>query len=163
MTGRALRTVVGIAVATAASGTVVAQQHATTRIDSGKVVRIHLMTKASVDGRLVEAFMPASSQLIFCRYPGTPCASATDPHVRTIGVGEVARLEVAQGNHLFKGAVIGTLIGAAVAGSLALVASGACEEDCAEGRERFILSTVGLGLGLGILFGWQSSVWKPAP
>jgi hypothetical protein len=154
-----------MALTIAMGGVASAQGLPSAPIDSGTLVRLHFVTKQEpMRGRLLETFTPSSLQLTFCRFATNPCASLADPHARTIPATDVERIEVARGNHLLRGAVIGTLVGAAVAGVFIAVANGVCDtSDCEATGKTFALTTIGLSLGIGLLFGSQSLTWKPAP
>lgn len=143
-------------------GVAEAQRLPTTPLDSGTLIRAHLASGETVRGRLLRTVMPSSSVLTFCRYPATPCASLFDQHVDSLPASQVTRLDVAHGNHLLKGALIG---GAAAApfGWVWWEFAGLCEESgCKTEVRRAAVGMVVFGVALGMLFGSQSVGWRPA-
>ena len=155
---RFVTVVLGLALQKAAG----AQRLATAPIDSGTVIRMHLANAQTVRGRLLQTFTPSTSALTFCRYPGTPCATLSDPHVQTVPALQVTGLDVAQGTHLVKGAMIGGAIGGLLAFVYFQFGHGLCDTSrCISETDRGALGAFGLGLGLGVAFGSQSVKWRP--
>ena len=89
---------------------------ATQPIDSGTLVRIRLDSGTAIRGRLLATFVPGTSQLQLCLYPGRACTGAADPRGHTIETRVVGRLEVAAGSRWRTGAVIGAVLGIAAGG-----------------------------------------------
>ena len=140
-----------------------AQGLRTVPIDSGTLVRLHVSNHQSVRGRLLQPLSPATANLIFCRYPGTPCTAFSDPRVETIPGAQVARLDVATGSHWVRGGLIGAAVGAALGGVFIALGNGLCDTaDCKSSSRRAALGPLALGIGIGVLFGSASIVWRPA-
>jgi hypothetical protein len=162
--GFRVRSLAPVVLALALQKTAGAQRLATAPIDSGTVIRMHLGNAKTVRGRLLQTFTPSSSTLTFCRYPGTPCANLSDQHVDSLPASRITCLDVAHGNHLLNGVVIGGLTSLAVAGALILTFGQLCDAtNCAESNRRVALGTIALGVGLGVAFGSQSVRWRSAP
>lgn len=83
-------------------------------IDSGTLVRLHLVGDSIVRGRLVGPLVPAASTIVLCRFPGPPCTATTDPGVAMWPLTSVRQLEVAKGSAVKTGVVVGFLIGLVV-------------------------------------------------
>src|SRR6266545_179943 len=140
-----------------------AQQLAAVPLDSGTLVRFHASNTHWVRGRLLQAFRPTSSTLILCRYPAPPCAALSDPHVQAIPAGQVAHLDIAAGSHWVRGGLIGAGLGAAVGGFFIVLGDELCDTaDCKTSSRRAALAPLGLGFGLGALFGSAAVRWRPA-
>ncbi len=88
-------------------------------IDSGTLVRLHVMEDSTVRGRLLAPFAPGAPTIAFCRFPGPPCTSIDDPGAMMAWpVATVQHVDVARGNGGRTGAIIGLLIGTVIGTSL---------------------------------------------
>ena len=83
-------------------------------IDSGTLVRLHLLSDSIVRGRLIGRLVPPAATIVLCRFPGPPCTATTDPGVARWPLASVQQLEVSKGSAVKTGAVIGFLIGLVV-------------------------------------------------
>ena len=132
-------------------------------LDSGTVVRFHLATDATMRGRLLMPILPSTPTITYCRYPGVPCRALDDPGVRTVDGAQLAQVDVADGSHWQRGALIGGAIGAALGAFAIALGNGICDtSDCRAAGWRFAGVTLMLGFGLGITFGSTSLSWRPA-
>jgi hypothetical protein len=132
-------------------------------LDSGTVVRFQMAPGAAVRGRLLIPIRSTTPSITYCRYPGVPCRSLDDPGVRTLDRSQIAHVDVADGSHWQRGALIGGAIGAALGVMGLYLANGLCDtDDCLASGRRGAAVTVALGLGLGMLFGSTSLRWRPA-
>lgn len=81
-------------------------------IDSGVLVRLHLVSDSALQGRLVRAFTPGMAPISLYRFPGSPCTDVRDPGlVAPIRVVGIRRIDVSQHSQWLRGGVIGGLIG----------------------------------------------------
>lgn len=139
-------------------GVVDAQQ--ATSIDSGIVVRMHRADAATIRGRLFTPFQPGNTALVYCRYPAAPCLNAAA--TESLAVSAIMHLDVAQGSHWKRGALIGGAVGAVLGGLVIAFANGLCDtSSCRSDAKLAALVPLGMGVGLGAAFGSTSLVWKP--
>jgi hypothetical protein len=83
--------------------------------------------------------------------------------VQAIPAAQVTHLDIAAGSHWVRGGLIGAGVGALVGGFFILLADGLCDTaQCKTSSRRAALAPLGLGFGLGALFGSASVVWRPA-
>lgn len=129
-------------------------------IDSGIVVRMHRTGAATIRGRLFTSFQPGNTTVVYCRYPAAPCLNAAA--TESLALADIMHLDVAQGSHWKRGALIGGVVGAALGGLLIAFANGLCEtSSCRSDARLGALVPLGMGVGLGAAFGSTSLVWKP--
>ena len=83
-------------------------------IDSGTLVRLHLLGDSIVRGRLIGPLVPPESTIVLCRFPGPPCTATTDPGIAMWPLTSVRQLEVSKGSAAKTGVVVGFLIGLVV-------------------------------------------------
>jgi|CXWL01.1.fsa_nt_gi hypothetical protein len=131
-----------------------------TSVDSGKMVRMYTAT-TMIQGRLLAPFGRNDSALRYCRFPGRPCVGIEDSAaMRTIPVTALRRLDVSNGSHWRRGALIGGVIGAAmgVVGT-AFVVSMCDTSDCASHRNTIVMLG---GISSGLTFGALGALWGSA-
>lgn len=126
-------------------------------LDSGTLVRVHLSSGARLRGRLLARFAPTSDRIVFCRYPGNPCADPAAPGIATIPATSVARIDVAAGNRAALGAVGGAL--GIVAGALLGNATIGAANDTQVGTGGVLVGAA-LGAVIGALAGSTDIVWR---
>jgi hypothetical protein len=132
-------------------------------VDSGTLVRVTLVTNTIVRGRLLERFSPSiSDTFVFCSYPASPCASKTDPLVRSLPVAKVTKLEVGVGSHWVRGGLIGAGIGTVLMAAGIYFNNGLCESDDCLISRAWVISGAAVGFGIGALFGGSSVRWEHA-
>jgi hypothetical protein len=136
-------------------------------LDSGRVVRLHLLSGPPEAGRLIAPFAPDSVTVRYCLYYASPCQSVTDATWRQRLTSDIARLEIKVGSR----AARGFLIGSAACGIVwALVSPLAGWPDWTENPAYLLVDFVGGAIvsapvcgGTGALIGAQQPVWGPPP
>lgn len=135
-------------------------------VDSGRVVRLHTPTGTLV-GRLTSPFRNTDPAVLFCRYPGPPCQSASDTTgMRSIDTASLLRLEVASGTKWRSGAVLGGVAGALLGWLAGELENGFCEGTCNSRSKTMARNTLTgvLVIGaLGALWGTGFPRWEEAP
>jgi len=131
-------------------------------IDSGALVRMHLISGDTVCGRLLARLAPTSARVVYCRYPGSPCSDSTAPGFRRQPVGSIRLLEL--GVHprpIWAYAALGGVMGV---GS-AWLAQQTLGRLCDEGQCRPVpwLPLALAGIVWGVVYASESVTWRPAP
>jgi len=134
----------------------------TQRLDSGVVVRLHLMNGDVTRGRLLAPFARDSERVLFCYYPRTPCQSRLEPAARNLPVDAIRRMEVARGNRAGRGAAIGSVLGLVLANMAARLANDLAEQERVDVGAATVSGALG-GALWGALIGSMFTVWRPAP
>ena len=139
-----------------------AQQGLPVPLDSGMLVRMHQSSDVT-QGRLLRTASQGTPSLSYCPYPAPPCTSALDPRAGATAVAQIIHLDVAAGTRWKHGMVIGGVIGGAIGAFFVSVGSGLCDTDsCRATMRKTAAAYLGLGLGLGAVFGSTSVQWRPA-
>ena len=136
-------------------------------LDSGRVVRLHLLSGPPEVGRLIAPFAPDSATIRYCLYYASPCRSVANATWRERLASDVARIEIKVGSRAGRG----FLIGSAACGVMwALVSPIAGWPDWTDNAAYFFVDFVGGAIasaptcgGLGALVGAQQPVWGPPP
>jgi len=139
-----------------------AQEGLPVPLDSGALLRMHLFSDVT-QGRLLAPASQGSPSLTYCRYPAPPCTSVLDPRAGTIAVAQIIHLDVATGTRWKHGMAIGGVVGGVIGAFFISVGSGLCDTDQCRGTMwKSAAAYLGLGLGLGAVFGSTSVQWRPA-
>ncbi len=139
------------------AGTLSAQQPAArATVDSGLVVRAWV-GDVETRGRLLAPMHGGRDSVLYCRYPGPPCAAPIQAaQLGWFHPDDLDHLDVQIGNRAGKGAWLGGIIGVALAIVGGGYAQSFCEYQCPSDTEFLIRALVGGGLvggGIGALIG----------
>lgn len=128
--------------------------------DSGTLVRMHTAA-GPVVGRLTAGLTATDSVVRFCAYPGPPCDRQGGLEGRrALSRDAISRIELSQGNHGKRGAVIGGVFGALIGGGLGSFAAAMCS--CRSQAVGVVTGGVATGLvfaGIGATLGSGFPRW----
>jgi hypothetical protein len=132
-------------------------------LDSGTVVRLIWHEGPERTGRLVARLTPESEVVVYCRYPGPPCAQGFAFRPETRHARELRSVEVRRGDRAGRGAIVGMGVGIAILGlgRWALADSDSPAPWTGQ-RVAGAVTFVALGAGLGALIGRRSARWVRA-
>jgi len=85
-------------------------------LDSGTVVRLIWGEGPKRTGRLVARLTPESEVVVYCRYPGPPCAQGFTVRPESRRARELRSVEVRRGDRAGRGAIIALGVGIAILG-----------------------------------------------
>jgi hypothetical protein len=133
-------------------------------LDSGTVVRLGWREGSKRIGRLVAPLTPESDAVIYCRYPGSPCASGWSFSPETRPARDLLSVEVRRGGRAGRGAILGLGVGIA---TLALGRWAFADADSPAPltgqRAAGAVTFVALAAGIGALIGRGSTRWVSVP
>jgi len=131
-------------------------------LDSGTLVRARLSDGSVVRGRLLAPLVPPAASLRLCLYPGRLCTGPLDDRTRTLPVGGLRSLEVADGTRARTGALVGAIVGVLLGEAVRGLAAGLCESPgCVPPRWRsYLVGAIG-GALWGVVLGAGFDAWRP--
>lgn len=136
-------------------------------LDSGRVVRLHLVRGAPETGRLIAPFAADSTTFRYCLYYAPPCGSSADATWRQRPASDIVRLEIKVGSRALRGFAIGSLACGLVWGLVSPVAGW---PDWTDNPAYLLIDILGGAIamaptcgGVGALIGAQQPVWGPPP
>jgi hypothetical protein len=155
---------VGILFAALLAAPAAAQPLVTQQLDSGALVRLHLLDGSLMRGRLVRPFAADSQRMVVCPYPQPPCAGVGAPVARSVEIDLVTQLEIAR-TRAGRGALIGAGAGILCGFIMGNVINGLSELG---GGKRVDPPVYALGFAVGgavwgAVIGSTVTVWAPAP
>lgn len=129
-------------------------------LDSATVVRLHLSSGRTYQGRLLTPFGPGADSVVACPYPSVYCPGLTMRSA--FPASEIAGVDILVGSRAKRGAVIGGIVGVAVgAFGLWLVLQVGPEYVTEAEVASFVPAYTALGAGIGALIGSTKRIWKP--
>jgi hypothetical protein len=132
-------------------------------LDSGTVVRLGWREGPKRIGRLLAPLTRESDAVVYCRYPGPPCAHGRpfDPEVRPAR--ELLSVELRRGDRAGRGAILGVGVGIAILGLGRLAADADSPAPLTGQRATGAVAFVALAAGIGALIGRRSARWVSVP
>jgi hypothetical protein len=133
-------------------------------LDSGTVVRLRWGQGPAEVGKLLAPLEPGGVNVVYCRYPGPPCAGATVARAEARPVQGLTGVEVQPGQRTGRGALLGAVLGA---GFLAVGRLTWYDADSPAPwtgqRVAGGLTVVAVAAGIGALIGRSQGRWETVP